>query len=81
MNDTIDLGWDTNHFAVGDVVRRNLVRGSVWPQDLVVTAIDGKTFTLGLAPALSSTVTSPLGPSRPNRKARRRAKAIARRAK
>lgn len=81
MNDTIDLGWDTNHFAVGDVVRRNLVRGSVWPQDLVVTAIDGKTFTLGLAPALSSTVTSPLGLSQPNRKARRRAKTIARRAK
>lgn len=81
MSDTIDPGWDTNYFAVGDVVRRNLVRGSVWPQDLVVTAINGKTFTLGLAPVLSSTATNHLGPSRPNRRARRQAKAIARRAK
>mgnify|MGYP003443164137 CR=1 FL=1 len=81
MNDTIDLGWDTNHFAVGDVVRRNLVRGSVWPQDLVVTAINGNNVTLGLSPILSNVVTSPLGLSQPNRKARRRAKAIARRAK
>ena len=81
MNDTIDLGWDANHLAVGDVVRRDVVRGGRPPQDLVVTAINGKTFTLGLAPVLSSTATSPLGPSRPNRKARRRAKAIAKRAK
>lgn len=81
MNDTIDLGWDANHLAVGDVVRRDVVRGGRPPQNLVVTAINGNNVTLGLSPILPNVVTSPLGLSQPNRKARRRAKTIARRAK
>lgn len=68
MSDAIGPELDPKNFRVGDPLRSGLV----------VTAVNGRTITIRLGP--TETSGDPV-PVTPNRKARRRAKAIARRAK